>query len=83
MKHFFSYPFKLFIHAYCLLVISSSSVGYAYIGPGAGLASMALGIGFILLILMFVLGALWYPLKMIFRKKKDVKDPNSDESEGL
>jgi len=42
----------------------------AYVGPGLGLATLAVVLGVIGSVLLAVFAILWYPLKRLFKKRK-------------
>jgi hypothetical protein len=42
-------------------------IGSAYVGPGLGAGIIASVLGTIIGLLMLVVGAIWYPLKRIWR----------------
>ena len=68
------------VGAFGLIVLVVATPAQAYMGPGAGLALIgslfaliaALGIG--------ALGLVWYPLKRLFRSKRDAEDGDQASS---
>lgn len=65
----------------------------AYIGPGIGLSTIGSVLAFIGVVVLFLVGFLWYPIKRVFgRRTEDCKqgakssdqlDGDSDESSGF
>jgi len=49
----------------------------AYIGPGMGAGAIATVIGILMSILLALFTILWYPLKRLFKKKKQLASPES------
>lgn len=64
---------------------------HAYIGPGAGLSAIGSAFALAAVILLFIVGFLWYPIKRMLRGQDgeedaieaDGKNQSSDESSGL
>ncbi len=75
---------KLFL--IIMLGIFSNSL-YAYIGPGAGISAIGSALAFIVIVLLLIVGVLWYPLKKMFGKKQaadtQAQSKDSDQSQGL
>ena len=57
---------------------------YAYIGPGLGVGTITVVLGFFISILLALLGFIWYPIKRIIEKFKHGKHrpEKKDPSEG-
>jgi hypothetical protein len=55
------------------ILLLSTTPAHAYIGPGVGLGAIALTIALILGILLLLVGFLWYPLKRLLRRGKNVR----------
>lgn len=55
----------------------------AYIGPGAGLGSIAIAIALLLGVLFLAIGLVWYPLKRLLRARTGdgASGSRTDESE--
>lgn len=68
------------------LVIFFAAPLHAYIGPGAGVTSVGLALAFVGLLLLLIIGFVWYPIKAIFFRKKPsantdkTENPNSDKA---
>ncbi|MGL4824317.1 MAG: hypothetical protein ACRC2W_15330 [Plesiomonas shigelloides] len=54
----------------------SAMPAMAYVGPGAGLTAIGTMIAVIAIIMLAIVGFVWYPLKRAMRKKK----ANTEES---
>ena len=61
--------FKLIL-AFCLFLFITSP-SYAYLGPGFGGGMIAATIGIIVAIFAAIFGLIWFPLKRLFKKKKE------------
>tara|TARA_Y100001958_G_C20894936_1_gene319538 strand:- start:149 stop:364 length:216 start_codon:yes stop_codon:yes gene_type:complete len=64
--------FKLvsFLIIFCLIATSS----FAYLGPGVGGGVIAATIGIIIAIFAALFGLIWFPLKRLFKKRKENKN---------
>lgn len=49
------------------------SLAHAYLGPGIGGGVIAATLGIIVAIFAALFGLIWFPLKRIFKKKKEKK----------
>ena len=56
-----------------LLLALVPSLAEAYIGPGAGAGTIAVVLGVIGAAFMAVIGLVWYPLKRLFRGRKQAR----------
>ena len=54
---------------FCLICMPS----FAYLGPGVGGGFIAATIGIIVAIFAALFGLIWFPLKRLFKKKKEKK----------
>lgn len=54
-----------------VLAVLLPSPALAYIGPGAGLGAIAVVITFLVGLLLLVVGLVWYPLKRMFKSRRD------------
>ena len=61
-----------------LLALSSTPV-LAYIGPGLGAGALAVVFGIIASVFVAFLAVFWYPIKRLFKKKKNGAGPSVDE----
>lgn len=61
-----------------LLLLLTSNIAYAYVGPGLGLGVIGAIFGAILAVLLAVVGVIWYPVKRLLKKKGQSTD-NADE----
>lgn len=59
----------------------SATPAFAYVGPGAGLTAMGTTLAVLLVILLAVIGFIWYPLKRIIRKRRTARAAE-DDSQG-
>lgn len=53
-----------------VFAISGASPALAYVGPGAGLTAIGTMVAVIAVVLLAVVGFVWYPLKRALRKRK-------------
>jgi hypothetical protein len=53
------------------LFFCSISPSYAYLGPGFGGGMIAATIGIVVAIFAALFGLIWFPLKRLFKKKKN------------
>ena len=70
MKKKFWKLFSLLLSAMSLILFSSAS--YSYIGPGAGLSAFGALLALVATVAVAILGFIWYPLKRMIRKRKEV-----------
>ena len=56
-----------------IITLLVTSYAHAYIGPGAGIGAILTGLGFILLVILFIVSILIYPFKWIMKKIKNKK----------
>jgi uncharacterized membrane protein len=49
-------------------------ISFSYMGPGMGGGIFAATIGIIVAILIGIFAIIWYPIKQIFKKKKNQED---------
>lgn len=57
-----------------LAVILSAAPALAYVGPGAGLTALGTMIAVIAVVILAVVGFVWYPLKRLLRKNNAASD---------
>ena len=50
------------------------NLAYAYLGPGVGFGILAATVGIVVAIFAALFGILWYPIKKIIKKRKEIKD---------
>lgn len=55
----------------------------AYVGPGAGLSAIGTVVALVLVVIVAVLGFLWYPLKRLFGKKNAQQDDRVEDDTDL
>ena len=60
-----------------LLFLLISNISHAYLGPGVGGGVIAATLGVIVAILVAVFGLIWFPIKKLFKKRKQ-KDNNKN-----
>lgn len=61
------------VSAVALALFISATPAAAYIGPGLGLGVIASIFGAIAAFIMMVLGLVWYPVKVMLRKRREKK----------
>jgi len=54
-----------------LLVMMFSLPAHAYIGPGLGAGAIGVILGILASLVLVLLAIVWYPLKRLFKKKRD------------
>lgn len=69
------------ITLFALAIVSSPA--FAYVGPGAGLSAIGTIVALVLVVVVAVLGFLWYPLKRIFGKKKSQQSDIVEDDTGM
>lgn len=62
--------YKLGLYASLLIALLATPV-HAYIGPGAGAGAIAIVLGILASIFLAFLAILWYPIKRLFRGRKE------------
>lgn len=60
-----------------------SQTAMAYVGPGAGLSAIGSVIALVLIVLVAILGFLWFPLKRLFgnknaKQQSDIVEDDTD-----
>lgn len=68
MQHF-SLPAAVMV-----MLLASPGVAMAYIGPGAGITVIGTAIAFVGVLVLAIVGFLWYPIKRLLAKMKDRKN---------
>lgn len=61
---------KLGLYAGVLAMLPVTPV-FAYIGPGASAGTIAVVLGILASIFLAFIAILWYPIKRLFRRRKD------------
>jgi len=62
------------------VLITYAGFSHAYVGPGAGLSAIGSVLSFVVVILLLIIGLLWYPLKRIISwSKKTVENESETE----
>ena len=69
--------YKLTFITFSFFFITTSS--YAYLGPGVGGGVLAATIGVIVAIFAALFGLIWFPLKRLFKKRKEEKQNNRNK----
>lgn len=59
---------RLIVGAAALLQLTAA---YAYIGPGVAAGTLAIILGILSSIILAFVGILWYPIKRLFRGRKE------------
>lgn len=65
---------------FMLVLIVLPGYAFAYIGPGAGLSAIGTVLALVGVILLAILGFLWYPIKRLIAKIKGT-DKNNSQAE--
>jgi hypothetical protein len=60
---------------FCLITTSS----FAYLGPGVGSGILAATIGIIVAIFAGLFGLFWFPIKRLFKKRKQRKNKQKNK----
>ena len=63
------------IIAFCLISTSS----FAYLGPGVGGGVIAASIGIVIAIFAALFGLIWFPLKRLLKKRKEIKNQKQNK----
>ena len=63
--------FKLISYLFILCLIAKPS--FAYLGPGFGGGVIAATIGIIIAVFAALFGLIWFPVKKLFKKRKEKK----------
>lgn len=53
--------------AIAALAMAAASPASAYVGPGAGLSAIGSALAFVGVILLMIVGLVWYPVKRLLR----------------
>tara|TARA_B100000035_G_C20682808_1_gene414750 strand:- start:347 stop:565 length:219 start_codon:yes stop_codon:yes gene_type:complete len=69
--------FKLIFSSTIFCLITTSS--FAYLGPGVGGGVIAATLGIIVAIFAALFGLLWFPIKRLFKKRKEKKEQQQDK----
>ena len=69
--------YRLVLLNFLFLFITTSS--YAYLGPGVGGGVIAATIGIIFAICAAIFGLIWFPVKRLIKKRKEIKDKNQNK----
>jgi len=56
-----------------------STPAAAYLGPGAGLSAIGSLLALVLAVVVAVFGFLWYPLKRIMKKRRQLAEQNEGQ----
>ena len=62
-----------------VMLLASPGVAMAYVGPGAGITVIGTAIAFVGVIVLAIVGFLWYPIKRLMAKLKDGKNRKQEE----
>ncbi len=63
---------KIFI-LWMAMVLCFSDTGYAYIGPGMSAGAIGVFLGLMASVLLAIVGVVWYPIKQLWKTKKEKK----------
>lgn len=64
-----------------ILLMASPGVAIAYIGPGAGITVIGTAIAFLGVIVLAIVGFVWYPIKRLRAKMRDKRNrEHSDQT---
>ncbi|MBT9312655.1 hypothetical protein [Leptothoe kymatousa] len=81
----FCYKFTQYFLFSIFLTVVASPPAMAYVGPGAGLVSIAAFIAFAVAIVAALFGFLWFPIKRLLSKQNTVastEEPLCETEEG-
>ena len=67
-------PVNKVLLIFCFFMMPS--LAQAYVGPGAGLSAIGSILAFLAVILLLIVGFLWYPIKRLVKGKQDSPDHN-------
>lgn len=62
-----------------LLLLLTSNIAHAYVGPGLGLGVIGAIFGTILAVFLAIVGVIWYPIKRLFKKRTQSKDKADEQ----
>ncbi len=65
------------------LILGQPATSFAYVGPGAGLSIIGSLLAFFAAIVVGIFGFLWFPIRRILRKRKQVTERNPEETAGV
>ena len=63
-----------------LICLLFTGTAHAYMGPGAGLTAIGSLLAFLGIILLAVLGFLWYPIKRMITGRKKKSEPSLEQN---
>ena len=69
--------YKLIILTILFFLTNTSS--FAYLGPGVGGGMIAATLGIIIAIFAAIFGLIWFPLKRLFKKRRQEKDQQQNK----
>ena len=69
--------YKLFAINLVFLLFTTHS--YAYLGPGVGGGVIAATLGIIFAIFAAIFGLIWFPIKRLIKKRKELKTKNHNK----
>lgn len=64
------------------MALAPLASAHAYVGPGLGLGTLIVILGFIGSLFLAVFGVVWYPIKRALRKRRSQPDDEASESPG-
>lgn len=68
---------KLAFISFIICLITTSS--FAYLGPGVGGGVIAAIFGIIIAIFAAIFGLIWFPVKRLFKKRKEKKEQQQNK----
>ena len=68
----------IFSLAVAALLLAAPQTAEAYIGPGAGISAIGTLIALIGAILLAIVGYVWYPIKRLRAKRKNMEKTDED-----
>ncbi len=69
--------YKLALIIFLIFNINTPSI--AYLGPGVGGGVIAATIGIIIAIFAAILGLIWFPIKRLLKRKKEIKEKSQNK----
>ena len=61
------------------LILNMNTPSIAYLGPGVGGGVIAATIGIIIAIFAAILGLIWFPIKRLLKRKKEIKEKSQNK----
>ena len=69
------------ITAALTILVMLAAPAHAYTGPGLGLATITVALGFIASIFVAIFAIVWYPIKRMMKRKKSASNATSSNGD--